>query len=180
MGRTLPLADGSYDFAFQSAESEIDEATDEGRKLGVRGRTRIGVTPAAANAIAWLGTLTQHSFFDMESRPPILCALLRQISSGVESDPARHFAELKRLWSANIGSEPNSPGRGAFDGLWHDRGVIALAQIVVRIFADLAGLVVLSLRLRRSFGNCRCTGSEASGRGASTPPRECHWRCSPG
>lgn len=82
MGRTLPLADGSYDFAFQSAESEIDEATDEGRKLGVRGRTRIGVTPAAANAIAWLGTLTQHSFFDMESRPPILCALLRQISSG--------------------------------------------------------------------------------------------------
>lgn len=155
----------------------------------MRGRTRIGVTPAAANAIAWLGTLTQHSFFDMESRPPILCALLRQISSGVESDPARHFAELKRLWSANIGSEPNSPGRGAFDGLWHDRGVIALAQIVVRIFADLAGLVVLSLRLRRSleaenlFLRQQLSLYRERGvrpRRVDAAPRECHWRCSPG
>jgi hypothetical protein len=30
--------------------------------------------------------------------------------------------------------------------LWHDRGVIALARIVLRLLADLAGLVVLSLR----------------------------------
>ena len=33
--------------------------------------------------------------------------------------------------------------------MWHDRGVIVLARIVLRLFANLAGLVVLSLRSRR-------------------------------
>ena len=54
------------------------------------------------------------------------------------------------LCSANIGSGTNGPRREAFAGLWHDRAVIVLAQIVVRLLADLAGLVALSLRSRRS------------------------------
>jgi len=34
--------------------------------------------------------------------------------------------------------------------LWHDRGVILLARVVLRLFADLAGLVALLPRSRRS------------------------------
>jgi len=43
-----------------------------------------------------------------------------------------------------------TPRCGAFADLWHERGVIALARVVLRLLADLGGLVVLSLRPRRS------------------------------
>ena len=55
------------------------------------------------------------------------------------------------LCSAKIGSGTNRPRCGTLTDPWHDRGVIALARIVVRLLADLAGLVVLSLRPRRSI-----------------------------
>jgi hypothetical protein len=54
------------------------------------------------------------------------------------------------LCSANIRSGTNCPRFGTVGELWHDRGVIVLARIVLRLFVDLAGLVVLSLRPRRS------------------------------
>ena len=38
----------------------------------------------------------------------------------------------------------------AFGELWHHRSVIVFVQIILRLLADLAGLVVLSVRPRRS------------------------------
>jgi hypothetical protein len=52
------------------------------------------------------------------------------------------FDRAHQLCSANIGSGTNRPRCGTVGELWHDRGVIALARIVLRVFADLAGLVV--------------------------------------
>ena len=39
-------------------------------------------------------------------------------------------------------SDELTPSYGALAELWHGRGVIVLARIVVRLFADLAGLDV--------------------------------------
>ena len=44
------------------------------------------------------------------------------------------------LCSANIRYGTNWPRRGTFAELWHDRDVIVLAQIVLRLLADMAGL----------------------------------------
>jgi hypothetical protein len=46
---------------------------------------------------------------------------------------------IRKYW---IGK--NRRRRGRFAELWHDRDVIALARIVLRLFAYLAGLVVPS------------------------------------
>lgn len=54
------------------------------------------LTPAAEKAIAWLGTLTERSFVGTESRLLTLFELLRQISEGSESDPARRVTELRK------------------------------------------------------------------------------------
>jgi len=48
------------------------------------------------------------------------------------------------LCSAKIGSGTNRPRCGTLTDPWHDRGVIALARIVLRLFVDLADLVVPS------------------------------------
>ena len=47
-------------------------------------------------------------------------------------------------------SDELTPSYGALAELWHGRGVIVVARIVVRLFADLAGLVAMSLRPRQS------------------------------
>ena len=44
------------------------------------------------------------------------------------------------LCSANSRYGTNWPRRGTFAELWHDRDVIVLAQIVLRLLADMAGL----------------------------------------
>jgi hypothetical protein len=54
------------------------------------------LTPPAEKAIAWLGTLTERSFVGTESRLLTLFELLKQISEGSESDPARRMAELHK------------------------------------------------------------------------------------
>ena len=54
------------------------------------------LTPATEKAIAWLGTLTERSFIGTESRLLTLFELLRQMSEGSESDPARRIAELQK------------------------------------------------------------------------------------
>lgn len=54
------------------------------------------LTPATEKAIAWLGTLTERSFVGTESRLLTLFELLRQMSEGTESDPARRMAELHK------------------------------------------------------------------------------------
>ncbi len=54
------------------------------------------LTPATEKAIAWLGTLTERSFVGTESRLLTLFELLRQMSEGSESDPARRIAELQK------------------------------------------------------------------------------------
>jgi putative transposase len=60
---------------------------------------------------------------------------------------ARRFIPL---FSANIRSRLDWPRGAAFAELWHDRSVIVFVQIILRLLADLAGLVVLSVRARRS------------------------------
>ncbi len=54
------------------------------------------LTPATEKAIAWLGTLTERSFVGTESRLLTLFELLRQMSEGSESDPAKRIAELHK------------------------------------------------------------------------------------
>ena len=54
------------------------------------------LTPAAEKAITWLGQLSERSFVGTESRLLTLFELLRQMSEGSESDPARRIAELRR------------------------------------------------------------------------------------
>lgn len=52
--------------------------------------------PATEKAIAWLGSLAERSFVGTESRLLTVFELLRQMSEGSESDPARRVAELQR------------------------------------------------------------------------------------
>lgn len=54
------------------------------------------LTAATEKAIAWLGTLTERSFVGTESRLLTLFELLKQMSEGSESDPARRIAELQK------------------------------------------------------------------------------------
>ena len=54
------------------------------------------LTPATDKAIAWLGTLTERSFVGTESRLLTLFELLKQMSQGSESDPAKRSAELHK------------------------------------------------------------------------------------
>jgi hypothetical protein len=54
------------------------------------------LTPATEKAIAWLSTLTARSFVGTESRLLTLFELLKQMSEGSESDPARRIAELHK------------------------------------------------------------------------------------
>ena len=51
--------------------------------------------PATEKAIAWLGSLTERSFVGTESRLLTLFELLKQMSAGSESDPAKRIAELE-------------------------------------------------------------------------------------
>ncbi|MFA5664679.1 DUF3375 domain-containing protein [Castellaniella sp.] len=54
------------------------------------------LTPATEKAIAWLVSLTERPFVGTESRLLTLFALLEQISTGTETDPARRLADLRR------------------------------------------------------------------------------------
>ncbi len=54
------------------------------------------ITPATEKAIAWLAALTERSFVGTESRLLTLFELLRQMSEGSESDPAKRIAELHK------------------------------------------------------------------------------------
>lgn len=54
------------------------------------------LTPATEKAIAWLGQLSERSFVGTESRLLTLFDLLKQMSAGSESDPAKRVAELHR------------------------------------------------------------------------------------
>jgi hypothetical protein len=54
------------------------------------------LTPATEKAIAWLGMLTARSFVGTESRLLTLFELLRQMSEGSESDPAKRIADLHK------------------------------------------------------------------------------------
>jgi len=54
------------------------------------------LTPPAEKAIAWLSTLTERSFVGTESRLLTLFELLKQMSEGSESDPAKRLAELHK------------------------------------------------------------------------------------
>lgn len=68
------------------------------RKFYARGsdEPQFDLTPATEKAIAWLGTLTERSFVGTESRLLTLFELLRQMSEGSESDPAKRIAELHK------------------------------------------------------------------------------------
>ncbi len=54
------------------------------------------LTPAAEQAIEWLASLRNRSFIGTESRLLTVMELLRQISTGAESDPAERIKELER------------------------------------------------------------------------------------
>ena len=54
------------------------------------------LTPATERAIAWLGQLSERSFVGTESRLLTLFELLKQMSEGSESDPAKRIAELQK------------------------------------------------------------------------------------
>jgi len=54
------------------------------------------LTPATEKAIAWLGQLLERSFVGTESRLLTLFELLKQMSEGSESDPAKRIAELHK------------------------------------------------------------------------------------
>ncbi len=54
------------------------------------------LTPATEKAIAWLDQLSERSFVGTESRLLTLFELLKQMSEGSESDPAKRVAELQR------------------------------------------------------------------------------------
>ncbi len=53
------------------------------------------LTPATEKTIAWLGSLTERSFIGTESRLLTLFELLKQMSEGSQTDPARRIAELQ-------------------------------------------------------------------------------------
>ena len=53
------------------------------------------LTPATEKAIAWLGSLAERSFVGTESRLLTLFDLLKQMSEGSQTDPARRIAELQ-------------------------------------------------------------------------------------
>jgi len=53
------------------------------------------LTPATEKAIAWLGSLAERTFVGTESRLLTLFELLKQISSGSETDPEVRIAELQ-------------------------------------------------------------------------------------
>lgn len=53
------------------------------------------LTPATEKAIAWLGSLAERAFVGTESRLLTLFELLKQISSGSETDPEVRIAELQ-------------------------------------------------------------------------------------
>jgi hypothetical protein len=54
------------------------------------------LTPATEKAIAWLGTLAERSFVGTESRLLTLFELLKQMSSGTETDPKVRITELQK------------------------------------------------------------------------------------
>lgn len=54
------------------------------------------MTPASEKAIAWLGTLTERSFVGTESRLLTLFELLRQISTGTQTDVNLRLQDLQR------------------------------------------------------------------------------------
>ena len=54
------------------------------------------LTPATEKAITWLGALTERAFIGTESRLLTLFELLKQISSGSETDPQARIAELQK------------------------------------------------------------------------------------
>lgn len=54
------------------------------------------LTPATEKAIAWLGSLAERSFVGTESRLLTLFDLLRQMTDGSDTDPARRLAELHK------------------------------------------------------------------------------------
>ena len=54
------------------------------------------MTPATEKAIAWLSALSERSFVGTESRLLTLFDLLKQMSEGSESDPAKRIAELHK------------------------------------------------------------------------------------
>jgi hypothetical protein len=97
--------------------------------------------------------------------------------------------EWESLWSAKIrfGSS-QQVSHAACGELWHDQGMIAFAQIVVRLMADVVGLVMLAMTPRRSLKaqnlflreSSRSTGSAVSSQGASAPPRALRWHFFPG
>jgi hypothetical protein len=54
------------------------------------------LTPSTEKAIAWLSQLSERSFIGTESRLLTLFELLKQMSEGSESDPARRLLELHK------------------------------------------------------------------------------------
>ena len=54
------------------------------------------LTPATEKAIAWLSQLSERSFVGTESRLLTLFELLKQMSEGSESNPAKRIAELHK------------------------------------------------------------------------------------
>ena len=54
------------------------------------------LTPATEKAIAWLGTLAARAFVGTESRLLTLFELLKQMSSGSQTDPQARVAELQK------------------------------------------------------------------------------------
>ena len=86
----------------KAARAYLDDwaAPDKGwlRKFYVDGsdEPRFDLTPATEKAIAWLVSLTERSFVGTESRLLTLFELLRQMSEGSESDPAKRVAELQK------------------------------------------------------------------------------------
>ncbi|MBP8305875.1 MAG: DUF3375 domain-containing protein [Burkholderiaceae bacterium] len=54
------------------------------------------LTPATEKAISWLGQLSERSFVGTESRLLMLFELLKQMSEGSQSDPAKRLVELHR------------------------------------------------------------------------------------
>ena len=68
------------------------------RKFYVHGsdEPQFDLTPSAEKAIAWLSSLTERTFVGTESRLLTLFELLKQMSEGSETDPAKRLAELNK------------------------------------------------------------------------------------
>jgi len=68
------------------------------RKFYVQGsdEPQFDLTPATEKAIAWLSALTERHFVGTESRLLTLFELLRQMSEGTETDPAKRVADLQK------------------------------------------------------------------------------------